>query len=132
MSYYAYFTRNVLYLNNDRIFVMIFSFRYYAVMHESFISKKMAIVLGTLGILLMLIHASVFSMVQDNISSLQRTCIAPNAKYDFPADRTYAMSMFSILIYNIISFVLCLIVYMYLLNEEKKATCRNKLNIEVS
>ena len=107
-------------------------FRYYGVIYESFISKRMAMFVSALAVVLTISHAAVFSMINDNISSLQRTCIDPNAKYDFPKDSLYGISLMSMLIYNLISFGLCIHLYVYLLNEEKKSTCRNRQIIGVS
>ena len=92
----------------------------------------MAMVVSALVAVLTISHAAIFSSINDNISSLQRTCIDPNAKYDFPKDRLYGISMTSIFTYNLISFGLCIHLYVYLLNEEKKATCRNKETLGVS
>ena len=107
-------------------------FRYYGVIYESFISKKMAIFMSALVVVLTISHVAVFSMRNDNISSLQRTCIDPNAKYDFPKDSFFGISMISIFTYNVISLGLCIHLYVYLLNEEKKSTFRNRQNFGVS
>ena len=87
---------------------------------------------SALIVVLTISHAALFSSISDNISSLQRTCIDPNAKYDFPKDSLYGISMMSIFTYNLISFGLCIHLYVYLLNEEKKSTCRNRQIIGVS
>ena len=102
-------------------------------MYESFISKRMTFFLSTLGVALMIFHGVLFSYVKPNISSLHRSCLNPNAKYEYPVfDIIYAISMVTILIYNLISLVLCLCVLAYLVNEERKSTCRNKQTISVS
>ena len=108
------------------------SLRYYAVMYESFMSRKTAIFFGFLGVAIMIAHSAFFSLVNDNISSLQRSCHNPNAKFEHPKDTTYIISMIFILTYNLTSFFLCLMVYIYLLDEENKATFRNRQDIEVS
>ena len=108
------------------------SFRYYAVMYESFISKKMASSLGVLGVVLTIAHALYFSTTKHNITSLERSCLDPNAVYSFPTDTAYAISLSSMAGYNLISIFLVLKIYMYLLNEEKEATCRNRQSITVS
>ena len=92
----------------------------------------MAILVSALVVALTISHAALFSSINDNISSLQRTCIDPNAKYDFPKDSLYGISMMSIFTYNLISFGLCIHLYVYLLNEEKKSTCRNRQTLGVS
>ena len=89
-------------------------------------------ILGVLVALLTIGHAALFSQVKENITSLQRSCINPYANSQHPKDVIYVISMVSLLIVNLISFALVIIIYMYLLNEEKKSTCRNRQMIMVS
>ena len=101
-------------------------------MYESFISKRLTFFLSTLGVALMIFHGVLASYIKPNISSLHRSCLNPNTKYEYPADKIYVISMITILTYNLISLVLCLWVLVYLVNEERNAKCRNKHPFTVS
>lgn len=80
----------------------------------------------------MIFHGVLASYIKPNISSLHRSCLNPNTKYEYPADKIYVISMITILTYNLISLVLCLWVLVYLVNEERNAKCRNKHPFTVS
>ena len=101
-------------------------------MYESFISKKMAIVLVVLVVVLVMVHSFFFSKTKVNITSLERSCLDPNAPYNFPSDPAFGISIFLMGCYNLVSFFLVLRIYVYLLNEEKEATIRRRQSFAVS